>query len=188
MKQRQIPWVVAALLAPMLLCQACDLNRPKPDDKFYCKVDGKHWRPNSDGDFKAITLTADLLENNRFLGIVASNYKIDETILVSIVDTTGFSEQSAGKVYELSLNYYFPTNSPSAYFSKTTGKNSIKNIYYYTDRTYSGTFRILSLEKDSRIPTSIMMRAEFEFTAVNPSGETVKITNGQFNGEVRILQ
>jgi len=42
MKRRQIPWVLTLMLALVLLCQACkDADRPKPNDRFYCKVDGK---------------------------------------------------------------------------------------------------------------------------------------------------
>jgi hypothetical protein len=182
MKRRPILWVLASLLALLLLCQACDLDRPKPDEKFYCKVDGKHWRFDNDGDFKAITLVAELTNQNRDLYIRASNDKLRESMSIIMANTHSIRTG----VYKLSVITSDPTLPPSAHFYKNIG--AINFVDYTTSKTYTGTFRILSLERDSRVPTSMIMRAEFEFTAVNPSGETVKITNGQFNGEVRISQ
>lgn len=190
MRLRPISWKLPLVgVLPLLLFQACGFSdRPKPEDEFYCKVDGRHWRPNGDGDFKAITLTADISKNNQVLGIIASNYKTDEDILISIADSNGFGEQSAGKLYELSLNKYYPANPSSAYYSKAAGKNSVKKIDYATSATHKGSFRILSLEADAKHPMLTRLKAEFEFTAVNSAGEIVRITNGQFNDWIRISQ
>jgi hypothetical protein len=177
-KRRPIPWVLAILLTLLLLCQACDLDRPKPDEKFYCKVDGKHWRPDNDGDFKAITLTADLTNGNKHLAINARNAKINQSIIFIMSETDSIKVNK----YELSVIRSDSRLPPSAYFIKDYKAD------YTTSESNRGTFRILSLERDSRVPTSVIMRAEFEFTAVNPYGELVKITNGHFNGEVRIPQ
>lgn len=63
----------------LLLFQACEFSdRPKPNEKFYCKVDGKHWRTNNDGDFKVISLTADLTNSDKHLGIIAFNAKLNQ--------------------------------------------------------------------------------------------------------------
>jgi len=59
--------------------------------------------------------------------------------VLSITDTTGFNEQSSEKAYDLSLNYYFQTHPPSAYFLQ--GK-----LKYATNDLSTGSFRILSLE------------------------------------------
>jgi hypothetical protein len=186
MQLRQIPWVATALLNIALLCQACDLERPSPEDRFYCKVNGKHWRPNRDGDLKASTLKADLTNQNKDLYIRASDNKRSETISIAIANNDSIK---AG-VYELSVITRYSTLPPSASFYSTRTVNSMGQVHsldYKTNKTHMGTFRILSLEKDFRNPTIMKMQAEFEFTAVSPTGEKVKITNGQYNGEVRIL-
>lgn len=85
------------------------------------------------------------------------------------------------KDYELSAIHSDSKLPPSDCFIQ--GKTE-----YVTSTSNTGIFRILSLERDPRFPFSIKMRAEFEFTAASPSGKTVKVTNSQFNGEVRILQ
>lgn len=171
----------ARLLLPaawLLLSMSCkDPDRPKPDERFYCKVDGKHWRPNNDGDFKVITLTADLTNDNKHLFIHARNAKLNQSIIFIISETDSIKVDD----YELSVIRSDSTLPPSAYYIQD-------EVRYITSESNTGTFRILSLKRDSRLPASIIMRAEFEFTAASPSGNTVRVTNGQFNGEVRILQ
>ena len=181
MNQKPISWAAAPLLALLLLCQACDPDRPKPEEKFYCKVDGKHWRPDSDGDFKRITLVSDLMDQGRGIYIRATDASTNQTISIYIFDSSGIDTVRSGKLYEISLNQALTNNPPAGSFSKN-------NQTFKTGSNHKGTFRILSIERDQRILTSFKMKAEFEFTAVSPSGKTVKITQGQFNDRVRISQ
>jgi len=189
MKRRPIPWVVATLLSVTFLCQACkDPDTPKPDEKFYCKVDGKHWRPDSDGDFKAHTLISDLTYEGKYLRIHATDAKNRQSIIISFADSSGIDTTQLSKTYKISLKYFFPNNPPAGYFYKPVSQNSVRDIEYTTNTTHKGTFRILSVEHDRRVLNSFKMKAEFEFSAVSPSGEVVRISDGRFYDWVRISQ
>ena len=201
MKRRPIPWGrrrppakllgYAALLCvlPLLLAQSCkDPDRPKPDEKFYCKVDGKTWRPDNDGDFKRITLVSDLVNGGKTLYIRATDAKNRQTVSMIIADTLGIDTTNFVRVYAIGTNTVFPNNPPAGYFSKPESKGSVTYIDYVTNDKIKGTFRILSVEHDRRVLNSFKMKAEFEFSAVSPSGEIVKITDGRFNNWVRIEQ
>ncbi len=179
MKRRPIPWVLAILVSATLLGQACkDPDSPKPDEKFYCKVNGKHWRPDSDGDFKAHTLLADFKNNFKHLAINARNAELGESIIIIMSETDSIIK---GK-HKLSVIESDISLPPSAYFMQNRKPN------FTTSSTNTGTFRILSIERDPRILTSVKLKAEFEFTAASPSGEIVRITDGRFYNWVRISQ
>jgi len=189
MKRRPIPWVLAILVSATLLGQACkDPDSPKPDEKFYCKVNGKHWRPDSDGDFKNHTLISDLMDDGKTLYIRAIDAKSDQTLSMIIADTSGIDTVNFGKIYVIGINTNFPNNPPSGNFYKPVNQNSVKEVKYVTDATHKGSFRILGIERDRRVLNSFKMKAEFEFSAVSPSGEVVRITDGRFYDWVRISQ
>ena len=189
MKRRQGFSLAGILLSISLLCPACgNLDGPKPEDKFYCKVNGKHWRPNSDGDFKAHTLLSELTYQGKTIYIRAIDNKIDQTISMIIADTMGIDTTNGVKTFTISVNSMYPNSPPAGHFYKPESEGSVKEIAYSTSATHKGTFRILSIEHDPRRQSSFKMKAEFEFTAVSPSGDVVKITDGNFNDWVEIRQ
>jgi hypothetical protein len=141
---------------------SCQLFEPKPEsEKFYCKVNGKAWRPEKASYSLRTPLTAEWFKNGNF-GIAARNE--NETIVIGI--KLGINNPLEIKQYELQSqtsgstgDYYYDTSNPPR--EKLTSKSGSVWITKFDNSSVSGTF---------------------EFTTHSDiKNKDYKITKGQFN-------
>ena len=147
-----------------ILCfSSCQLFEPKPEsEKFYCKVNGKAWRPEKSSYSLSSPLSAELKTNGLFI-ISAFN----EVESFSIGIKLKANEPLLIQEYELQNN---PTNGSSA-------------TYYYDfslptrDRLLSKSGKVNITKNENRI-----ISGTFEFTTYSDiKKKNFKITKGQFN-------
>jgi hypothetical protein len=144
---------------------SCQLFEPKPEsEKFYCKLNGKAWRPEKGSYSLGTPLKAEWNKKGRF-----TIYAYDTKELINfslIVDSKGIQV----KEYKL---------------SSIKGKGESVGFYYY-DYTISSQNRDELTSNDGFVNITKVENKQvsgtFEFTThSNIQNKDYKITKGQFN-------
>ena len=155
------------LLFALIFCSlsSCQLFEPKPEsEKFYCKLNGKAWRPEKNGTSLGTNLKAEWNKKGLF-NIYA--YGAKELINFSVVvDSKGIQV----KEYKL---------------SSIKGKGESVGFYYY-DYTISSQNRDELTSNDGFVNITKIgnnqVSGTFEFTTRSSiQNKNYKITRGQFN-------
>jgi len=145
-----------------LSLSSCSLFEPKPEsEKFYCKLNGKAWRPEKGSYSLGTPLKAEWNKKGRFT-IYAFNGK--ELVLLSVK----LNLNESLKIGNYLLGSVISENTGDYYYDQTitnserlTSKSGILNISKTENNQVSGTF---------------------EFTThSNIQNKDYKITKGQFN-------
>jgi len=143
---------------------SCQLFEPKPEsEKFYCKINGKAWRPEKASYSLGPPLSGEWnKKNGRF---VISAYNGVESIFIGI--KLNINEPLGIREYELQNN---PANGSAATY-----------YYDYTSQTpeklLSKSGKVVITKNDNRL-----VSGTFEFTSYSDvKKKDCKITKGQFN-------
>jgi hypothetical protein len=141
---------------------SCQLFEPKPEsEKFYCKVNGKAWRPEKASYSLASPLSAEWDKKNERFKILAYNYP--QYVWLSLkIDSNGLKigEYNLSKDVNLSIGYH-------AY------DYSVKNNEVLISK--DGNVKITKIENNK-------VSGTFEFTTYSDTKKKdYKITKGQFN-------
>lgn len=146
----------------ILTISSCSIFEPKPEsEKFYCKINGKAWRPEKATFTSRPPITAEWFKNGNF-GISA--YNVNQNITIGI--KLGMNIPLEIKTYELQ--------------NQASGNNG---YYYYDTSTLpreqltskSGNIKITKIDANS-------ISGTFEFkTYSDIKKKECNITKGQFN-------
>ena len=119
---------------------SCSIFEPKPEsEKFYCKIDGKAWRPEKASFTSKPPITAEWFKNGNF-GISA--YNVNQNIIIGIklgvnipleVKTYELQNQTSGNIG----NYYDTSILPREQLTSKSGNIKITKI---DANSVSGTF------------------------------------------------
>lgn len=136
---------------------------PESNEPFYCKINGKRWRPNSGTALYGTKLYAELTNNKTIFSIIAKDFQTGDRIFIVVKDMSKVSSgiyklsDLASKVYiDYTPNYY--AEKPEEFYSYDN-KGEIE--IFFSNGRVSGIF-------------SADIKSEV-------TGKTKKITNGQFN-------
>lgn len=136
---------------------------PQPNEPFYCKINGKRWRPNSGTALYGTKLYAELTNSKTIFSIIARDFQTGERIFIVIRDVNKISSgiyklsDLASKTYiGYTPNYY--AEKPEEFYSYDN-KGEIEILF--SNGRVSGTF-------DSDVKSE-------------STGRTKRITKGQFN-------
>lgn len=151
-----------------LSCQKEKLPKLTQEGKntFGCKINGKNWVPKGGGGFSGIPPTGGGFYYNKNT-IYIRAYNDNESIQFYLKD-----------VFNAGV-YLFNTTTlpmPDNLYPESYGLYSNANGTYVTTYAYTGKVTI-----SNRDTINSIVSGRFEFTAVNSSGKTVKITDGRFD-------
>lgn len=159
-----------ATLSLFFLFSSCEIFTPKPEsESFYCKIDGKAFRPDNGGDifFEAL-LAKRSVENNLFYFIVYSEPKGWIGISAKFENIkSDFSEKTYVMNEEFRGHYSTP--------EKTVNGNSYSETYEsYPTSGYITFTKIDTLKRE--------VSGTFEFKAKDKkTDKIISVTKGQFN-------
>lgn len=161
------------IISIVFLFISCNKNNPKPNEKFYCQVDGKAFRTDSNGDIFNSPLYAEWNTKGWF-SLYADNFK-DKKALTLIAKLGGSNE------VEL-LEYSTPKGNFSAnYYGDyiIVNNSSVKESF----AGFEGKLTITKYDKALKL-----VSGTFEFKAKSKqTGTILNITKGQFN-DVTVFQ
>ncbi len=153
----------------MFALYACGEPPPSPNEPFYCKIDGKKFRPDNGGDifFQALLAQKDK-QNNIFDITVYSEGKGWIGIFLKFKNIqTEFKEKTYIMGEEVKGHYSTPEKTINGVSSSTTYES-------YSQSGYIIFSKIDTLKQE--------VSGTFEFKAKDKiSGDIISVTNGQFN-------
>ena len=152
------------ILFALIFCSlsSCQLFEPKPEsEKFYCKLNGKAWRPEKGSYSLGTPLKGEWNRKGRFtiyafsgkeLITLSVKLNLNEPLMINKYTLSSIISETTG-------NYYYDQTVSSA--ERLTSKNGVLNVTKIGSNQVSGTF---------------------EFTTrSNIQNKDYKITKGQFN-------
>lgn len=164
--------VITAIVFLFISCNKN--NNPKPNEKFYCQVDGKAFRPDSNGDIFNSTQYAEW-DTRGWFNLYGHNNKTYHSVLMSakLINT---KKEVELREYTVSDSLYFPYYNGG--YIKVNG-DSVKEEF----KGFEGKLTITKYDKALKL-----VSGTFEFKAKSKqTGNIVNITKGQFN-DVTIFQ
>jgi hypothetical protein len=148
----------------IIILSSCQLFSPKPESEaFYCKINGKGWRPKSNSYSLGTNLSAEFRKKTNNFNITAFNEA--EYLWLLLITENNILEK---KTYML----FSETGKSIAYYNsnKSDPLNTINNII-----SQNGSVTITKIEAKG-------ISGTFEFKTYNDNKKkTYKITKGQFN-------
>jgi hypothetical protein len=145
---------------------SCRKNNPGPNESFYCKIDGKAFRPDNDGDIFFEPLLAQWdLKNKMFYFIVYGN----DSHSISISSKFQKNEDFGLKKYNVNREFIANYNGDLILIN---GSNVHEKFQSFED---SGFIEFSKIDTTKR-----RVSGTFEFKLKNER-KTVSITKGQFN-------
>jgi hypothetical protein len=144
---------------------SCRKNNPGPNESFYCKIDGKAFRPDNDGDifFEPLLVQWAKPLKQFYFTVQGSRYSLD--IYTVFENNENFIEKS------YSINEEFSAQ----LVGDLINSNGIQKREVFKSFPNSG--RIIFTKIDS---LSHRVSGTFEFEVKNER-KTISITKGQFN-------
>ena len=153
-------------LLALIIGASCKKDTKEINHNFFCKLNGKKWYPNTNGDWKLKEAEAHLTDNGSSLFIKAANRKSLEDIGIAI-----YTPNVKIVVGTYSLNNI---QTPFGYYDKNEFKGE-----YRTQAGYEGVLEIIKIDK-----TTKRISGRFYFNAYNDTtSDNVSITEGEFNLE-----
>jgi hypothetical protein len=157
-----------AVFFVLLSISSCGEPPPKPNEPFYCKIDGKRFRPDNGGDAFFEALLAQRDEKYKLFYITAYAQG-GETVGIA----TKFNDLKDFQVKTYSMNEEFKGN----YTSKSENINGIGIQTDYETFSKSGFVTFTKIDTLKQIVSGV-----FEFKAKDKKSEKIiSITKGQFN-------
>lgn len=83
MKKVRFGLYIATLLCINLSCNKN--NAPQPNEEFYCKINGKAWRPNRDGDIFLKVVKSEFVDKGTGFYILAWNAKSNDRFFIKVL-------------------------------------------------------------------------------------------------------
>jgi hypothetical protein len=154
---------------------ACQLFVPKPEsEKFYCKIDGKAYRPTRKGSYSLsyLEITSGLNTKNNFFYIsTARTTRNENSEWVSM-------SLKFENLNDFKLKKYLMNNEFKGQFTGRLNKFDVKKIEEkFTSLNSSGFIEFTKIDTVGKKISGV-----FEFKAKSTySDKVIKITNGQFN-------
>ncbi len=158
-----------AVFLILLSFYSCGEPPPQPNEPFYCKIDGKRFRPDNGGDIFFEALLAQRDENNNIFDItVYSEERGWVGLFLKFKNIhTEFKEKNYVMNDEFKGHYSTPNKTVNGVSSSTTYESYLQSGFI--------TFSKIDTVKQR-------VSGTFEFKAKDKKSEkTISITKGQFN-------
>lgn len=163
------------ILVIVFLFISCNKNNPKPNEKFYCQIDGKAFRPNGNGDVFNRIVYAEWNTKGWF-----NVYGFDDKTGHSIVMTAKLNSKNEVelKQYSTKDSLYYATYSGDLIYNSKLDRKEHEEF-----SAYEGNIIVTKYEKSLKLASGT-----FEFKAKSKqTGNQVNVTKGQFN-DVTVYQ
>lgn len=145
---------------------------PKPNEPFYCKIDGKKFRPDNGGDVFFEPLLAQINRDFHFFYITANNSKYgNKSMSVSFSITLDSSNRIKPISYKIGVDA--KANCSTGYIM--INGNNKNHDYKYIEN--SGKILITKVDSVKQLVSGTF---EFEARSIY-TDEIVKVTDGCFN-------
>ncbi|MEP6583513.1 MAG: DUF6252 family protein [Ginsengibacter sp.] len=160
--------IFACIFFFFISCQKEKLPKLTEEGKntFGCKINGKNWVPHGTGGFGgADPVYGGFFENINTIYIRAYNDNESVFLYAKNIFTTG----------EYPLNFT-TTPMPDNLYPENYGMYLIENNSFITTSVYTGKITI-----SNRDTTNKIVSGTFEFTGVDKTGNTTRISDGRFD-------